>query len=482
MGEQREKRSKVVSGLIWKSGETISAKLISFVVTLVLARLLTPSDYGLVALVLVFISIADVFMTSGFGTGLIQKSDADDVDFSTMFYFSTVCSILIYIGLFLLAPAIATFYRNDQLVLILRVFALKIPLSSVLAIQQAYVARNMLFRRMFWSTLVGTVISGVAGVLLAYLGWGVWALIAQYFINVLVSTFVLAITVPWRPRLLFSWDSARSLFGYSWKVLAADLSGVFFFQLRSLLIGRVFTPSDLAFYNKGLQLPTFISDNLSTSMMSVLFPAMADESKNPDRVRHYCYRSLSVLTFVVSPVMLGMFIVAEPLVDVLLTSKWLECVPFMRVFCIDCIISLLGVIPLQALKAIGRSDVLLRLEFVKKPAYVLLLLIGLRFDPFAVAVFMLLYDVYSVAVNMRQLSKYLNYRMLQQVTDIIPSLGPTVVMSLVIYFVPVPSTSSLVVLLVKIAIGFAVFVVASKLLRVKDYEYLADMVKKRIQD
>ena len=476
MRKESAGRSRVISGLFWKSGETIAAKLISFIVTLVLARLLTPSDYGVVALVLVFISIADVFVTSGFGTGLIQKSDADDIDFSTMFYLSVACSIAIYGALFLAAPAVASFYHNDDLVLILRVFALKIPLGSLLTIQQAYVARHMLFRRMFWSTLVGTVVSGVAGVALAYLGWGVWALFAQYFINVIVGTIVLAITVPWRPRPLFSWGSAKSLFGYSWKVLAADLSGVFFFQLRSLLIGRVFTPSDLAFYNKGLQLPTFISDNLTTAIMSVLFPAMADEASNPERVRHYCYRSLSVLAFAVAPLMLGMIVVAEPLVDVLLTSKWMPCVPFMRVFCVDCIISLLGVIPLQALKAIGRSDVLLKLEFVKKPAYVALLVVGLWFDPFVVAVLMLVYDFYSVAVNMNQLRKFLDYGIFRQIADIAPSIVPAIAMAFVVYFIPIPTESSLLQLIAKSVIGVSSFVLFSKLFHVKAFDYLMEMI------
>ena len=208
-------------------------------ISIFLARILNPSDYGIVSIVLIFITLANVFVTSGFSTALVQKKDASKVDFSTNFYCSLFVSIIIYIALFLLAPHIASFYNNEQLCIVLRIFALRIPLSSFSAIQHAYVERNMMFKKYFFSTLFGTLSSGVIGIVLAYHGYGVWALVAQYLTNTLIDIIVLLITVDWKPTLEFSYKSAKSMMNYGSKIFAADFAGTFFEQLRSIIIGKV---------------------------------------------------------------------------------------------------------------------------------------------------------------------------------------------------------------------------------------------------
>jgi len=472
-------KTAVLSGLAWKFSERLAAQLISFIVTLVLARLLTPDDYGIVAMVLVFISIADVFVNSGFSSGLIQKKDADDTDFSTMFYCGFACSIALYFAIFFCAPLIADYYGEESLIVILRVFALKIPLGSFNAIQHAYVSRHMLFKRFFWSTLFGTIVSGFVGVGMAYLGFGVWALVAQYFANMIMDTIVLFVTIPWRPKLVFSKDSAKRLLGYGWKVLAADLSGTFFGQLRNLLIGGVYTSADLAFYTRGQQFPTFFANNLTSAVMSVLFPAMANEVDDMATVKRYCRRSLRMLAYVIAPLMFGLAAVAGPVIEVLLSLKWMDCVPYVQLFSIDCLIALLGVVPLQAIKAIGRSDVLLKLEFLKKPVYLLLLILGIQSGVFAVAVTMLVYDVYGTIVNMRQLKKLIGYETLAQLRDVALSVALAAIMGVALMLLPLPSANCFFVLAVKIPLGVAIYVLLSAATNIEEYGYLKSYIKGR---
>lgn len=255
-------KSEILSGLFWKFSERILAQGVSFLVSVILARILTPYDFGIVAIVLIFISLANVFVTSGFSTALVQNKNADKVDFSTNFYCSLLVSIVIYFILFITAPYVASFYNNDQLCMVLRVFSLRIPLSAFSAIQHAYVERNMLFKKYFFSTLFGTLVSGIVGILLAYSGFGVWALVFQYLTNTVIDIVVLLFTVRWRPTLNFSWKSAKSMMNYGWKIFVADFAGTFFEQLRSIIIGKVYTSADLAYYNKGNQLPTLITSNV----------------------------------------------------------------------------------------------------------------------------------------------------------------------------------------------------------------------------
>lgn len=474
------RRKAAVSGFIWMFSERLATQLVSFVVSVVLARLLSPSDYGIIAMVLVFITLANTFVTSGFATALIQKKDADETDFSTMFYCSLVCSFVLYGIIFAAAPAIEAFYDQPSLCLVLRVFALRIPISAFGAIQHAYVSRHLLFKRFFWSSLFGTLVSGVVGVAMAMQGFGVWALIAQYFADTIVDALVLLLTVPWRPRLLFSWAAAKPLMSYGWKVLAADLSGTFFGQLRSLIVGKFYTPADLAFYNKGQQLPQLITTNLSTAVMGVLFPIMSNESSNTDSVRQICRRCMQVMSYLTAPLLLGMAATATDIVVLLFTDKWLECVPYLQVLSMGFTIGVLGVIPLQALKAIGRSDVVLQLEFIKKPVYVLLLVVGVYKGTMAIAVTMALYELYGTIVNIFQMKRYLNYGIKTQLRDIVPSIACASAMGVAVYLVPLSLNNLLLGLMLKVLLGIALYVGLTALFGIEPYKYLRDAVVQKL--
>lgn len=469
--KQKGQGNTIAGGFVWKFGERLLIQGVSFIVSLVLARLLSPDDYGVIALVMVFINLAGVFITSGFATALIQKRDADKVDFSTMFYCSLLCSLLIYLVVYLLAPTIAAFYEKPIVSPVLRVYALQIPLSVYNSIQIAYVSRNMQFRKTFLASLFSAVVSGVVGIAMAYLKFGVWALVGQSIVVTVVNTIVLAFTVSWHPQLLFSGKSAKSMMRYGSRVLMADLSGTFFNEVRSLIIGRVYTSADLAYYTKGQQLPTLITSNVNTSIVSVLFPAMANESDDYSKVKVLAKRSSQLLSYVMFPMLFGMAAVMAPLVYTLFTEKWAECIPYGQLLCIGSAISVMGIVPLQTLKAIGRSDVLVRLEFIKKPIYLISLIIGVRINVLAIAVSMVVYEVYGVIVNMLQMKKYIGYSLGEQLLDVLPAFALSTVMALGV--VMIPSTKyAILTLAVKGLAGCAFYVVMSIVFRFHAFQYL----------
>ncbi|MBQ2900585.1 MAG: lipopolysaccharide biosynthesis protein [Agathobacter sp.] len=469
----------IIGSFIWKFAERVLAQGISFVISLVLARLLSPDDYGMIALVLVFINLAYVFISSGFATALIQNKDADSTDFSTNFYCSFVCAIVIYIGIFFASPFVADFYENQELVLVLRVFALQIPLSAYNSIQNAYVARHMMFKKNFVSTVISTIISGTIGIAMAVLGYGVWALVAQSISNVIVSTIVLAIIVPWHAELKFSMQSAKNMMGYSSKLFAADLSGTFFNEVRSLIIGKVYTSADLAYYTKGQQIPNLITQNLSNTVMAVLFPALANESDDVTRVKNLTKRSLQLMSYIVFPALFGLAAVMEPLVLLLYTEKWSQSIPFAQLLCIGSAVGLLGIFPLQTLKAIGRSDIVLGLEIWKKPMYVLLLVIGVKINVLAIAIMMVIYDIYAMIVNMQQLKKPIHYGAGEQLLDIMPQLVLSAIMSFVVYIIP-DIGGMVITLIIKVLVGVIVYLAGSIIMKNESFFIIKNLLLEKI--
>ena len=314
-------KTKVMSGLIWTFGERITAQVVSFVVSIVLARILMPEEYGTISMVLVFINIANVFVSNGLGEALVQKKESDDTDFSTIFYCSFILSCILYVVLFLVAPSLAKFYKNERLIWVLRVLAIKIPISAISTVQHAYVSKHMIFKKFFFSTLGGTLLSGVVGIAMAVYGFGVWALVFQYLMNTIIDTVVLFITVPWRPRMIFSIESARSLINYGWKLMAASLINTVYNELRSLVIGRVYTSADLAYYNKGNQIPNLIITNVDTAIGNVIFPAMVQENDNRERLKQISRRAMKTTSFLIFPMLTGLIFVARPLIICLLYTS-----------------------------------------------------------------------------------------------------------------------------------------------------------------
>lgn len=430
-----QRTGNVISNFIWRFAERCGAQLVTFIVSIVLARILAPEDYGTIALVTVFTTILQVFVDSGLGTALIQKKNADDLDFSSVFYFNFVVCLVLYAAMFMAAPVIAKFYGDVTLTPIIRVISLTIVISGVKGIQQAYVSKNMLFKRFFFSTIGGTIFSAFIGIGLAKAGYGVWALVAQQLSNATVDTVILWITVRWRPRKNFSWERLKGLLSFGWKLLVSSLLDTCYNNLRNLIIGKMYSPSDLAFYNQGDKFPKLIVTNINTSIDSVLLPTMSSAQDDRERVKNMTRRAIKTSTYVMAPLMMGLAFCATPIVKLVLTDKWLPCVPFLRIFCITYMFWPVHTANLNAINAMGRSDWFLRLEIIKKIMGMAILLSTMWFGVMAMAYSLLLSSVLSQIINSWPNRKLLGYGYLEQVRDFAPGILLAVAMGICVYLI-----------------------------------------------
>lgn len=465
-------KKKTMSNLIWRFAERSGAQGVSFIVSIVLARFLAPEAYGTVALVTVFTTILQVFVDGGLGTALIQKKSADDLDFSTVFYFNFTMCIFLYFGLFFLAPIIAQFYKQLELIPLIRIISLTLIISGIKNIQQAFVSRKMLFKRFFYATICGTIFSAVLGIIMAYLGFGVWALVVQQLSNAAIDTLILWITVKWRPKWMFSFERLKSLFSYGWKLLLSSLLDTVYNNLRQLIIGKMYTPANLAFYNKGNQFPSLIVTNINTSIDSVLLPVMSDVQDDRERVKAMTRRAIKTSTFVMAPLMMGLAFVAPVLIELLLTEKWLPCIPFLRIFCITYMFYPIHTANLNAIKAMGRSDLYLKLEIAKKTIGMLLLVFTMWFGVMAMAYSLLVSSFFSQVINSWPNRKLLNYGYYEQIKDILPSLLISFVMGLIVGLIGLIPMSLILKLIFQILAGLISYYSLSKLFHLESFEYL----------
>ncbi len=330
--ENEINKFNIVANLFWKLLERIGTQGVQFVVQIILARLLLPSDYGTFALIIVFVSLANVFIFSSFNTALIQKKDANETDYSSVFYLSLLVAVLLYGILFLIAPYVAAFYDQPLLIPVLRVLAITLFMGVFNSIQNAVIARRMEFKKLFYSSLLATIISGTVGISMASLGFGVWALVASQMTNQLFVTIILFVTVQWRPQLLFSLERLKGLFSFGWKLLASSLINTLYNNLYSLIIGKMYNSSMLGFFDRGRQFPELIVANIDGAIQAVMFPVFASQQTETEILKNIVRRTIAVSSFVIFPMMIGLAAVAKPLVIVLLTEKWLPWVPFIQIY------------------------------------------------------------------------------------------------------------------------------------------------------
>ena len=470
-------KKSVIGNFIWRFAERCGAQLVTFIVSIVLARILDPKDYGTIALVTVFTTILQVFVDSGLGTALIQKKNADDLDFSSVFYFNFIVCIILYVGMFIAAPYIALFYKDTTLTPVIRVISLTIVISGVKGIQQAYVSKNMLFKRFFFSTIGGTIFSAVLGIAMAYMGYGVWALVAQQLSNTAIDTLILWLTVKWRPKKMFSYERLKGLFSFGWKLLISSLLDTAYNNLRNLIIGKLYSSSDLAFYNQGEKFPKVIVMNINASIDSVLLPTMSIEQDNPERIKQMTRRAIKTSTYVMAPLMMGLAFCAEPIVRLVLTDKWIFCIPFLRIFCITYMFWPVHTANLNAINAMGRSDWFLRLEIIKKIVGLAILLSTMWFGVMAMAYSLLLSSVLSQIINSWPNRKLLKYGYLEQVRDFAPGILLAVLMGICVHFVEYMSLPMIVTLVIQIVLGSIIYIVGSAILKLEEFQYLLEMIK-----
>ncbi|MGK4109394.1 lipopolysaccharide biosynthesis protein [Enterococcus cecorum] len=479
--DSMDSKSSTISNFLWRFAERCGAQIVTFIVSIVLARILTPEDYGKIALITVFTTILQVFVDSGLGVALIQKKDADDLDFSSVFYFNFVICLVLYAAMFIASPFIANFYNDSSLTPIIRVISLTIVISGVKGIQQSYVSRNMLFKRFFYATLGGTIFSAILGIALAYTGFGVWAIVAQQLSNTTIDTLILWLTVKWRPKKMFSWERLKGLLSFGWKMLASSLLDTVYGNIRSLIIGKLYSSSDLAYYNQGNQFPNVVVTNINTSIDSVLLPTMASVQDDSQRVKTMTRRAIKTSTYIMAPLMMGLAFCAEPIVRLVLTDKWISCVPFLRIFCITYMFYPIHTANLNAIKAMGRSDLFLKLEIAKKIVGMILLLSTMWFGVMAMAYSLLVSSVLSQIINSWPNRKLLNYGYLEQLKDIIPSIALAVLMGFCVNLVSLLDLSNIVTLLIQIPLGAVIYIITSELLHLESFNYLMDLIRPMIR-
>lgn len=480
MNDQKLK-SQMTSGMIWKFAERFAAQGVSFVVSMVLARILMPEDYGAVAIINIFISIADVFLSSGLNTSLIQKRDADDLDFSTIFYLNLGLSLVLYVMLFGMAPFIAQVYDMPILKSAIRVFALRLPVSAFQVIQVAYISKKMQFKKFFFATITGTILSALVGIAMAIKGMGVWALIGQYLSNTVIDTMMLWATVKWMPKNMFSIKAAVPLIKYSWKVMMTDLLGTLCNNLGDFIIGAKYSSANLAYYTKGKQLPQLFRTNIYTTLISVLFPGIAAVNDNMVTVKKITRKSVRIMAYIVFPISLGLMAAGKTIVEVLFTEKWLPMLPYVYVMCVETIISVPATIALQSIKAVGRSDLMLKSEIIKKIFFIISTVVAMNYGVFAIALTVPANTLLDLTINTIINKKIINYSVFEELSDCFTALTLSLIMAVILVFIGKLEFNIYVKVVIQILVGVLSYAGLSYLTKNKEFNYILNVVVKRFK-
>lgn len=478
----KDTRTKVFSGLVWSYGERLTAQLVSFLVSVILARLLLPEEYGYVTIVLVFINIANVFVSEGFGNALIQKKDVDRLDFSTMQWFSLMVSFILYVLVFLLAPFVSRFYDMPLLVPVMRVMGIKLPLAAFNTVQKAYISRRMEFRKFFFATIIGTIISAIIGIALAYNGYGVWALVAQYLANSTIDTIILSFTSGLKTRFEFSLQRLKPLLAFGWRILAVGLMYSLYSNLRNLIIGKRYSKEDLAFSNRGEHFPALISGNINSTLSNVLFPALSSEQLNIEKVKSMTQRAIKVGTFMLAPILFGMAATANELIGIVLTEKWLPCVPYLQIMCVVYTLQPIQTAGIQAMKALGNSKLYMDLEIIKKIGGLIILgLAVFGFDSILIIVFSaLVAEIFSTIINLPHISKLISYSVGDQLTDVGKPFLASIIMLAVVSGIRLLLQSMginiIIMLIIEVVVGIITYFAVCKVIRIDSFDYIKDIL------
>lgn len=477
-----DKQSDTLKNFIWRFAERTSSQIVTLVVSIAIARVVAPEAYGTLALITVITSLLQLFVDCGLSTALIQKKNVDDLDYSSVFYFNMFLCVALYILTFILSPMIAYVYNDKSLVNIIRVAGILILVSGVKGVQQAYVARNALFKIFFFSTLGGTIISAIVGLIMAYSGYGVWALVMQILSNATFDTMILWFTVRWRPKKLFSWTRLKSLVSFGWKLLISSLLGSGYTSISNLVIGKVFSTTDLAYYTQGDKYPNIIVGNICMSVDSVILPVMSKEQDNKKKVRQITRKTLKMNTYILVPLMMGLAFCAEPIVGLLFTEKWLYCVPYLRMYCIIYMLWPMHNVNIDAINALGRSDMVLKFELIRNLVSVCMLLITSRVGLIYVAYGVLITSIFTQVLISSYNGKLIDYGFIDQLKDIGPSILLGTIMGVIVYFFKFLGFSSVVTVLLQVLVGGGVYIGTSCVLKLDEIYWLKRVIKIYLKD
>jgi len=470
---------KVAESFVFKFAERIASKGIGFIISIILARLLDPNTFGLLAIISVFINLAQTFVQGGLGTALVQNKTTEKNDYSIVFFLSFGIAILLAIVLFLCAPLIAVIYKNNALIWPLRVMAFSLPIGSLNSMQNAKLQREMKFKLAMHCNLIATVISGAIGIAAAYMGAELWSLVIYSLAGTITVTICILIADKWYPRFVFSATRAKVFWGFGWKMLVSGLLCSLYNDIRSLIVGKKYSTVELAYYNRGQQFPEVIASTLDISVQAVMLPVMSAEQDSIKRLNEILLKSLSISMFIVTPVMLGLAAIAQTLIPLLLTEKWNESIPLMMVFCISNLTFPIMTTNLSLIKAMGRSDIYMRTEIVRRLAMLLVLLVSvIYFDSvMAIAIGYALSSVLDIWIIIFVVKRLTGLEWMCQMRHIWKILFSGAIMAIIVNVINYVQFPALGKLCIQILLGVVSYASCAFAFRLEPVKILGEIIK-----
>lgn len=472
-------KKDTTKGVFWSLIERFGTQGVQFLVMLVMARLLSPNDYGVVGLLVVFVSIAQAFVDGGFSQALIRKKDRTEIDNSTVFYFNIVVSVVIYLIFYLFAPYVSVFYNMPTLTPFMRVICLSIIINAFGVVQRALFNANIDFKAQAKASLIAIVISGAIGITLALRGFGPWALVWQQLSNLIVNTLFLWIYSEWRPLLAYSWKSFKELFSFGSKLLATSLLNAIYNNIQTIVIGKLYSAKSLGLYSRAAHFADLPSQQFTSVFMRVTFPVLCKVQDDMERLTSVYRRMLRVSAYIVFPLLIGMAAVAHPMIEVFIGKQWIECAYMLQIICFAEMWYPIHAINLDILQVSGRSDLFLKIEIYKKIVSLSLLALSAPFGIIAMCYSNLLSSLICLYINTYYSSKILGISLLSQLKDLFPTISLAIVMfaivQIIIFFIP----NVFVQLIVGIIVGVVVYVSLSYILRFQEFNELVSLRKKR---
>lgn len=480
--ESMSDNKRIINGLIWKGLERFGVLGVQFIIQIILARLLSPNDYGVLALMMIFVSVANILVQNGLNTALIQNKEVTEDDYSYVFWFSFLIACGIYIIIFISSPLIGRLYDHDNIVFPLRCLALMLLPASLNSIQLARVSRQMQFRKIFFSNLAGAVTSGVIGILLAYKGAGLYALVAQSLSNVMAVCIVMRATSGLRIRLKFDFERVKVFFSFGWKLAVSSILNTITENIRSMSIGLKFDAAALGYYERGMQFPQYGINVIQGTVQSVMLPAMSENQDNKTEAKRIMKNAISISAYLVFPMLAGMAAVAKSFIGLLLTDKWMASVPYMQIYCIIFAFYPIHVSNLQAMNSVGRSDLYLKLEIIKQVYGLVFLAVVLVLakTPLFIAISGVALIPLGWFVNSFYNKELIGYSFGEQVKDVMPSLLMSTTMFLIVMSMNFIGMGYLKTLIAQIIVGLVVYLMMSIITRNREFIKLLRFAKEAV--
>lgn len=471
-------KQQTISGMLWSAIQRFGTMIISFVSNVVLARLLSPDDYGCIGLLTIFIVLAETFVNGGFGAALIQKKEPTKDDYSTVFYWNIIVSILLYILLFFVAPYVAVFYKIPLLSSVLRVQGIILIIHALSIVQLNILRKQLQFKKLSVIQIVASIISVVIAIILAYEGFGVWTLVVQQLLMACIVTFILWITTNWKPILCFSLKSFKELFGYGAFLLLSDLLNALCNNLQGLIIGRKYSAVDMGFYSQARKLETIPTTSISQVVNLVAFPVYSKLQDNKEQLYLAVQKSSRMMNFLNFPLMILLILVANELIVFLYSDKWLESISYFQILCVSGLVNCIQSINYQVVCAVGKSKLIFRWNIVKRLVGLASILVGMNFGVKGILWGMVFGFYFTALVNILVASPITNYDLFKQLKDIIPILCCAIVVALVVYFImQLTDVHYILAMFIKVILYIVLYVLIAKIFRSQELNEYFNILK-----